>query len=69
MEKKLKLVGYAMALKSAGIDLSKNYFSLTHREQKIVEKVCDECGYNYVPTNGRTITRQFYYTAQKAIKK
>ena len=59
---------YASALQAAGLDLKKDFFSLTYREIDIVDNVRRSFGYNYRSPLGRSVCRSFWYAAQKAVK-
>lgn len=56
---------FADAVKAAGIDLNKDYFSLSFNEIDKIEEIRRVFGYSGKNYLGRSKTRQFYYAAQK----
>lgn len=56
---------FADALTAAGIDLNKDYFSLSFAEISKVEEIRKVFKYSGANSIGRSKTRQFYYAAQK----
>lgn len=56
---------FADAVKAAGIDLNKDYFSLSFSEINKIDEIRRAFGYSGKNYLGRSKARQFYYAAQK----
>ena len=54
------------AIQNAGIDLEKNFFSLSFSDISKLEEIRKSFGYDGKNNLGRSRARQFYYSAQKA---
>lgn len=55
---------HASVLKSNGIDLSMDYFSLSHEQQRVVSVVRKAFKYSGKNNVGRFADQQFYYHCQ-----
>jgi len=55
---------FANALKNAGLDLEKDFFTLSYSEIDKVDEIRKLCGYDGKNYLGRSKARQFWYAAQ-----
>lgn len=55
---------FAQAIKNAGLDLTKDYFSLSSYEISIVDTIRKSFNYSGRNYLGRSRSRQFWYAAQ-----
>jgi hypothetical protein len=58
---------FAQAIKNAGLDLTKDYFSLSSYEISIVDTIRKSFNYSGRNYLGRSRSRQFWYAAQAGI--
>lgn len=61
----IRRTAFANALINEGIDISKDFFSLSFSEIDKVDKIRRMFGYDGRNYLGRSKARQFYYDAQK----
>lgn len=59
---------FAAAISAAGIDLKKDFFSLTDSEINRVEEIRKNFKYSGQNYLGRSRVRQFWYAAQRGAK-
>lgn len=58
---------FAQAIKNAGLDLTKDFFSLSSYEISIVDTIRKSFNYSVRNYLGRSRSRQFWYAAQAGI--
>ena len=59
---------FAQTIKNAGLDLTKDYFSLSSYEISIVDTIRKSFNYSGRNYLGRSRSRQFWYAAQSGNK-
>ena len=57
---------FAQALKAAGLDIEKDFFTLSFSEVEKVDEIRRAFGYSGRNQMGRSPARQFWYSAQRA---